>query len=211
MFIYNITTNIETAVHEDWLQWMQKTHIPDILATGRFLSAKICRVLVDEELGGVTYSVQYSVKDKETLTAYHENEGISLLKEATQKFGQQAVSFSTELQVLNETHKTPMVSTEYIFTYGTLQHEAVQWEVFGRLLDGTPTQLTNFELSQRKVAGTYPMLIPSPNTNDAIQGIVYSITPDELRKADDYEGDAYKRVSVKLVSGRSAWVYIGKQ
>ena len=59
MYIYNVTINIDDSAHKDWLKWMVDKHIPDMLATGKFLSAKMCKVLVDEEMGGTTYSIQY--------------------------------------------------------------------------------------------------------------------------------------------------------
>ena len=61
MYIYNVTTNIDEAAHDQWLEWMNKTHIPEVLATGKFLNAKMCRVLIEEEMGGRTYSVQFTV------------------------------------------------------------------------------------------------------------------------------------------------------
>ena len=36
MYIYNVTINIEDSVHDKWTAWMQKKHIPDMLATGNF-------------------------------------------------------------------------------------------------------------------------------------------------------------------------------
>ena len=60
MYIYNVTTNIDETVHEQWVSWMQEVHIPEMLATGKFNSAKMCRVLIEEEMGGFTYSVQYT-------------------------------------------------------------------------------------------------------------------------------------------------------
>jgi hypothetical protein len=39
--------------------WMQHKHIPEILA-GKFTAARMVRVLIEEEMGGVTYSVQYT-------------------------------------------------------------------------------------------------------------------------------------------------------
>ena len=49
MIIYNVTINIEESVHDNWLNWMQHTHIPDMLATGKFSKALMTRVLVKEE------------------------------------------------------------------------------------------------------------------------------------------------------------------
>ncbi len=60
MYIYNVTINIEESVHDEWLQWMQSTHIPDVLATKNFTKAKLTKLLIVEEMGGLTYYVQYT-------------------------------------------------------------------------------------------------------------------------------------------------------
>ena len=59
MYIYNITINVEESIHQEWLIWIQD-HIQEVLATGRFVSAKLTQVLVEEEMGGITYSIQYT-------------------------------------------------------------------------------------------------------------------------------------------------------
>ena len=41
MIIYNVTCSIDSDIVEDWLDWMKKTHIPDILDTGFFIRATI--------------------------------------------------------------------------------------------------------------------------------------------------------------------------
>lgn len=102
MYIYNITTNIEEEVHDRWLRWMNETHIPDILATGKFLSAKMCKVLIDEDMGGVTYSVQFTTVDKETLQAYYEEDAHRLRQDGLRLFANKFVEFRTELEVMSE-------------------------------------------------------------------------------------------------------------
>lgn len=102
MYIYNVTTNIENIVHDQWLQWMKETHIPDMLATGKFLSAKMCKVLVEEEMGGITYSVQFTTANKETLQEYYEHDASRLREDALKRFPNQFVSFRTELEVVSE-------------------------------------------------------------------------------------------------------------
>ena len=47
MYIYNVTINIDETVHEPWLRWMRDEHIPDMLATGKFLGALMTRVMVE--------------------------------------------------------------------------------------------------------------------------------------------------------------------
>ena len=102
MYIYNVTTNIEESIHDPWLQWMKETHIPDVLATGKFLNAKMCRVLVDEDMGGITYSVQFTTRDRETLQKYYSEDAPRLRDDALQRFPNQFVSFRTELKIVSE-------------------------------------------------------------------------------------------------------------
>lgn len=101
MYIYNVTTNITDEVHQAWLSWMKKEHIPEMLATGKFTKAMMTRVLVQEETGGKTYSVQYTADSKVSLQNYYQEDAPVLRKKA-ERFAGQAVSFGTELEIVNE-------------------------------------------------------------------------------------------------------------
>ena len=102
MIIYNVTTNIHESVHDQWLSWMQTKHIPEILATKKFTSAKIVKVLIEEEMGGTTYSVQYTTDSKTTLQKYYEDDAPSFRAEALQLFGDKMLAFRTELELISE-------------------------------------------------------------------------------------------------------------
>ncbi|MFS4466646.1 DUF4286 family protein [Maribacter sp. 2210JD10-5] len=102
MYIYNVTTNIDESVENEWLQWMKEIHIPDMLATKKFTNAKICRVLVEEEMGGVTYSVQFTTVNKETLERYYTEDAERLRTDALQRFTNKFVAFRTELEIISE-------------------------------------------------------------------------------------------------------------
>ena len=102
MIIYNVTTNIHESVHDQWLQWMQQKHIPEILATGKFSSARIVKVLIEEEMGGTTYSVQYTTDSKDTLQNYYQEDAPKLREEALRLFGDKMLSFRTELELISE-------------------------------------------------------------------------------------------------------------
>ena len=80
---------------------MQHKHIPEMLATGKFSSAKMARVLIEEEMGGVTYSVQYATDSKETLLKYYIEDAPALREEGEQLFGDKMLSFKTELEVIS--------------------------------------------------------------------------------------------------------------
>ena len=101
MYIYNVTINIDASVHDSWLTWMQSEHIPEMLATQKFTKAKLTRVLVEEEMGGLTYSVQYTTKDRATLQKYYD-EDAPRLRSRSKAFEGKFVAFRTELEVISE-------------------------------------------------------------------------------------------------------------
>ena len=99
-----------------------------------------------------------------------------------------------------------------LFTYGTLQHDDIQENLFGRVLHGTPETLVGYALKQIQIEEEfglidYDILVETGNTEDTINGIVYEITSIELHQADLYEGLHYKRVEVHLQSNQKAWAY----
>lgn len=101
MVIYNVTINIEESIEQQWLTWIQEEHIPDMLATGKFVKALLTKVLVEEEMGGVTYSVQYNCPSKEVLESYYK-EDAERLRSESKRFAGKFVAFRTELEVISE-------------------------------------------------------------------------------------------------------------
>tara|TARA_R110000764_G_scaffold86562_1_gene167370 strand:+ start:435 stop:1067 length:633 start_codon:yes stop_codon:yes gene_type:complete len=210
MYIYNVTTNIEETSHDAWVKWMKEIHIPEVLSTGKFLSAKFTKVLIEEDMGGFTYSVQYSVKDKATLERYYEEDAPRLIESIQRNFAGKLVSFKTELEVVDEYFVQRATATHYLFTYGTLQEREVQLGVFSRPLTGFEDELPLYIISDTKVAALYPTLQHTGQKEDCIKGQVYTLSHQELQKADIYEGEAYERIQIQLASGKNAWAYIAK-
>ncbi|RAR48006.1 DUF4286 family protein [Flavobacterium lacus] len=101
MILYNVTINIEQSVHDQWLHWMQSKHIQDVLATGKFTSARMVKVLVEEE-GSTTYSIQYTAENKEKLDRYYLEDAPRLRQEGLALFADKMLAFRTELQVISE-------------------------------------------------------------------------------------------------------------
>ena len=107
---------------------------------------------------------------------------------------------------------------ELLFSYGTLQLERVQLESFGRLLDGeddampgyrrTMVEITDPEVLRKSGERFHPIVAPSGEPADEVAGKVFRVTAEELAAADRYEVSDYKRVAVRLKSGKEAWVYI---
>ena len=96
-----------------------------------------------------------------------------------------------------------------LFSYGTLQDPAIQIAHFGRLLTGRPDRLDGFTRSTLTDGdAVYPVLTPGGDAPEPIDGVVFEITDADLAAADAYEGDAYRRIPVRLASGTGAWVYV---
>jgi gamma-glutamylcyclotransferase (GGCT)/AIG2-like uncharacterized protein YtfP len=104
-----------------------------------------------------------------------------------------------------------------LFSYGTLQQEAVQLSTFGRLLRGEPDELVGFERSIFKIEDpafvatsgkAYHAIVRfNGSSNSRVSGMVFEVTDSELAKADQYEPDGYTRITAMLASGKQAWVY----
>jgi hypothetical protein len=102
MIIYNVTINIDESVHDQWLSWLKTKHIDEVLATGCFFKAKLIKVLVEEEMGGTTYSVQYFAHNVDKLNDYYKNHAPKLREEGMRLFGDKMLAFRTELEVMEE-------------------------------------------------------------------------------------------------------------
>ena len=101
MIMYNVTVMVEESLSNDWLDWMNQTHIPDVMATGFFTSSKVCRVLAHEE-GGVTYAIQYVVKNRQAYDEYQALHAPQLQAQHAERFGAQTAAFRTLLEILHE-------------------------------------------------------------------------------------------------------------
>ena len=104
-----------------------------------------------------------------------------------------------------------------LFSYGTLQLEAVQLSTFGRLLRGGPDELVGFEQGSREVKdpafvaesgkSMHAIVRFTGRDDSRVRGMAFEVTDAELAAADRYEPDGWTRVSALLASGRHTWVY----
>jgi len=109
--------------------------------------------------------------------------------------------------------------SEKLFSYGTLQLESVQLANFGRKLKGSPDVVTGWRLASIQIDdptvvglsgfAVHKILVPG-KPDDEVDGVVFEITPEELKAADGYETEAYQRIKVKLRTGLEAWVYVAR-
>jgi hypothetical protein len=102
MIMYNVTVNVDNDAVEEWLDWMKTAHIPDILATGHFRSAKVARILAEEE-GGKAFSVQYYAATMADFESYESTKADRLRAQHQEKFGAKTAAFRTLLHIVHDT------------------------------------------------------------------------------------------------------------
>ncbi len=100
MIIYNVTINVDFDVHDQWLQWMKESHIPEVMSTGLFLDQRMCRVLADDE-GGITYAIQYTCADMATYERYRDEHAPRLQAETQKHYIGKFAAFRTLLEVVH--------------------------------------------------------------------------------------------------------------
>jgi hypothetical protein len=103
MILYNVTVKIDNANHEDWIEWMQNTHIPEVMKTGCFLENRMSRMLIpaDPENDGVTYSIQYLCASMAVLQQYQARFAPALQQDHTHRYEGKFVAFRTVMEVVS--------------------------------------------------------------------------------------------------------------
>lgn len=97
MIIYNVTTIIDESIHDEYVDFMQKTHMPEVMATGKFTSCQFLR-LTEPVNEGITYCAQYITDDATKLAEYRANFSPKLQEDLKQKFENKFVSFRSVLE-----------------------------------------------------------------------------------------------------------------
>ncbi len=100
MIIYNETIIVDESIYNEWLNWMETTHIPAVMATGLFNSYRILKV-IDSPNEGVTHCIQYNAPTLENYTQFKNTHQLSLQAIHQQKFENKFVMFNTIMQSLN--------------------------------------------------------------------------------------------------------------
>lgn len=101
MIIYNVTTKVDHSIADNWLNWLKKEHIPDIINTGCFTKATILHLLETDDTEGVTYAVQYHAENKILYDQYIEKFANQMRKKAIEKWGTKFIAFRSLMQVVN--------------------------------------------------------------------------------------------------------------
>ncbi len=98
MIIYSVTITIDASVESEWIEWMNRLHIPDVLRTNCFTESRIYKAVGSEGDESV-YVLQYQCRSLEEYHRYRDNFAPGLQKEHTERF---AGRFRGSRQLLEE-------------------------------------------------------------------------------------------------------------
>ena len=98
MIIYSVAIAIQASIEVDWVDWMNRIHVPDVLRTGCFTECRIYKVL-DSEGEEPSYVMQYQCRSVEEYRRYRDSFAPALQKEHSDRF---AGKFRGSRQLLEE-------------------------------------------------------------------------------------------------------------
>jgi hypothetical protein len=98
MLLYNITTKVDNAISDEWLQWQRKIHVPEIMASGLFYEYRVYRLLEQDDSEGKTYIAQFLTDSEKNFEEYLLHFAPGLREKAIVKWGDQIVAFRTLLE-----------------------------------------------------------------------------------------------------------------
>jgi hypothetical protein len=101
MLIYNVTTKLDWSIAEEWVKWMQETHIPEVMGSGCFEKHQLVRLLEIDEEEGPTYAAQYYSASIASYEDYIANYAAKFREHVTEKWGNKFISFRTLLELVN--------------------------------------------------------------------------------------------------------------
>ena len=101
MLIFNTTFLVSDKVHGTWLKWVHEQHIPFMLESEFFTKPQVAKVLTNDQQEGTSFSVQFHIKDMETLHLWNVKYGGFFQEDFSSRFGSEALFFTTILELVS--------------------------------------------------------------------------------------------------------------
>lgn len=101
MIIFNTTFHVEDDVLDDYIRFMKETYISTAAGSGFLYEPRFCRIHAQHEESGSSYSLQFKVKNVDTLNHWFSTQGQELQEKLTERFGNKAMGFVTLLEEID--------------------------------------------------------------------------------------------------------------
>ncbi len=104
MIYYNVTSQLDKSIENEWVKWMQEEYIPEVLRMKYFIEIKLLKLNLKEQQDSCSYATQYLLFSETFLYNYINNKADYLRNKTIERFGEKVLSFSTQLELISE-HK----------------------------------------------------------------------------------------------------------
>jgi len=101
MIVYNVTTKIDKSIIDEWVDWIKKEHIKDVIATGCFTHANTFQLLEVDDSDGPTFTVQYFAESKSLYNNYIDKFAPAMRQKAFEKWGNKFIAFRSLMKVVD--------------------------------------------------------------------------------------------------------------
>lgn len=98
MIVYNTTYHAEKEIQDECLEFFKQEYIPQAMSGGFLLKPRLRRVMYTEPEEGISFAIQFHVKNVDTLNFWLEGEGRALQQRLLTRFGQKVAGFTTLLE-----------------------------------------------------------------------------------------------------------------
>lgn len=98
MLIFNTTYHVEDNSCPDYVDFMKTIYIPQASDSGFLHEPRFSKIHAQHEQTGVSYSLQFRVKNMDTLNYWFSGEGDRLNKLLLSRFGNQVAGFVTIME-----------------------------------------------------------------------------------------------------------------
>lgn len=98
MIIYNVTVKVELPIATAWLDWLQKEHIPEVIATGCFTHANVLHLFEQDDEEGITYAIQYHTLSPDLYDKYIGEFAATMRKKAIDKWGDRFIAYRSVMK-----------------------------------------------------------------------------------------------------------------
>jgi hypothetical protein len=101
MIIFNTTFLVEDDICDEYTRFMREFYIIEAMNSGFLQEPRFARIHAQHEESGTSYSLQFKVKNVDTLNHWYATDGEVLQKELTRRFGDKALGFVTLLEEID--------------------------------------------------------------------------------------------------------------
>jgi hypothetical protein len=85
--LYEVTVQVDREIADEWLSWMERVHVPEVLATGCFESCSVTRVLEPDGAGGrMAFALVYRAPALEACRDYQAHHAPRLQRHHAERY-----------------------------------------------------------------------------------------------------------------------------